>query len=329
MARNKNAPTMADVAREAGVALGTVSRVVNGQQVGAEFRQKVEAAIERLGYRYNTSGRALRTDTTNTVALIIPNTVNPFFGLLVHHINMALEKRDYRMLLCFTEYDRNREKEYIDMVQQNRVDGVIALTYNPDLVIPDDIPFVTIDRFFSVSVPCVAADNFGGGIIAARKLHELGCRNVAFMRIGSTLTNEPSKRKDGFVSACVEMGLPFEVMALEDGQPFSEFERFLEDHLHGSRLDFDGLFIGTDSLAWSIIQTLKKMNLRVPEDVQVIGFDGIRMFGDQELAVSTIIQPVQEIAETCVSTVLSKQMSNVPSLICLPVHYEYGGTTRE
>ena len=82
LARNKNAPTMADVAREAGVALGTVSRVVNGQQVGAEFRQKVEAAIERLGYRYNTSGRALRTDTTNTVALIIPNTVNPFFGLL-------------------------------------------------------------------------------------------------------------------------------------------------------------------------------------------------------------------------------------------------------
>ena len=320
---------MADVAREAGVALGTVSRVVNGQQVGAEFRQKVEAAIERLGYRYNSSGRALRTDTTNTVALIIPNTVNPFFGLLVHHINMALEKRDYRMLLCFTEYDRNREKEYIDMVQQNRVDGVIALTYNPDLVIPDDIPFVTIDRFFSVSVPCVAADNFGGGIIAARKLYELGCRRAAFLRIGSRLTNEPSKRKDGFVSACVEMGLPFEVMALEDGQPFSEFERFLEDRLHGGRLDFDGLFVGTDSLAWSIIQALKKMNLRVPEDVQVIGFDGIRMFGDQELAVSTIVQPVQEIAETCVSTVLSKQMSNVPSLICLPVHYEYGGTTRE
>ena len=329
MARNKNAPTIADVAREAGVALGTVSRVVNGQQVGAEFRQKVEAAIGRLGYRYNTSGRALRTDTTNIVALIIPNTVNPFFGLLVHHINMALEKRDYRMLLCFTEYDRNREKEYIDMVQQNRVDGIIALTYNPDLVIPDDVPFVTIDRFFSVSVPCVAADNFGGGIIAARKLHELGCRHVAFLRIGSKLTNEPSKRKDGFVSACVEMGLPFEVMALEDGQPFSEFERFLKDHLHGDRLDFDGLFIGTDSLAWSIIQALKKMNLRVPQDVQVIGFDGIRMFGDQELAVSTIVQPVQEIAETCVSTVLSSQMSNVPSLICLPVHYEYGGTTKE
>ena len=183
---------MADVAKEAGVALGTVSKVVNGQPVGPEFRKKVEDAIARLGYQYNTSGRALRTDRTNVIALIIPNTVNPFFALLVHHINLALEKRNFRMMLCFTEYDQNREAEFIQMVRQNRVDGIIALTYNPDLTIPADIPFVTIDRFFSVSVPCVAADNFGGGVLAAKKLHELGCKRLAFLRIGSTLTNEPA-----------------------------------------------------------------------------------------------------------------------------------------
>ena len=320
---------MADVAREAGVALGTVSRVINGEQVGEIYKSKVTAAIKRLGYHYNPSGRALRTDRTNTIALIIPNTINPYFSLLVHHINMELEKRNRRMMLCFTEYDRDREIEFIQMAQQNRVDGIIALTYNPELTIPNDIPFVTIDRFFSVSVPCIAADNFGGGWLAAKKLKELGCTNVAFLRIGSTLTNEPSKRKDGFISACVEMGLPFEVMALEDEQPLSEFERFLSDHVQNGRFAFDGMFIGTDSLAWYIIQILKKMKIRVPEDVQVIGFDGIRMFGDQEYIVSTIVQPVQEIAEACVSTVLSKHLSTVPSLICLPVTYAYGGTTRE
>ncbi len=328
MAKERSAPTMADVAREAGVALGTVSRVVNGEQVGDEFREKVNAAIRRLGYRYNNSGRALRTDRTNTIAFIIPNTINPYFALLVHHINVALEKRNYRMMLCFTDYDKDREIEFIRMAQQNRVDGIIALTYNPSLSIPEDIPFVTIDRFFSVSVPCVAADNFGGGALAARKLRECGCQNVAFLRIGSVLTNEPSKRRDGFISACVEMGLPFEVKALEDSQSFSEFENFLSGHMHGGKLDFDGLFIGTDSLAWSIIKLLKKWNLRVPEDVQVIGFDGIRMFGDQECVVSTIVQPVQEIAETCVTTVLSRDLSSVPSLICLPVRYEFGGTTK-
>ena len=71
------------------------------------------------------------------------------------------------------------------------------------------------------------------------------------------------------------------------------------------------------------------MGIRVPEEVQVIGFDGIRMFGDQEPIVSTIVQPVPEIADACVSTVLSRHMSSVPSLICLPVHYLPGGTTRE
>ena len=329
MARSKSSPTMADVAKEAGVALGTVSRVINGQQVGAEFRDKVEDAIQRLGYRYNSSGRALRTDSTNIIAVIIPNTTNPYFALLVHHLNLELEKRNKQMLLCFTEYDHSREQEYIRMAQQDRVDGIIALTYNPNLTIPEDVPFVTIDRFFSVSVPCIAADNFTGGRIAVQKLVSFGCKHLAFMRIGSSLTNEPSKRKDGFVSACVELGLPFEVMALEDEQPFSHFEQFLRNHITNGKLDFDGLFIGTDSLAWQIISLLKSMNIRVPEDVQVIGFDGIRMFGDMEYIVSTIVQPVQEIAEACVNTVLSKHFSTMPSLICLPVHYAYGGTTKE
>jgi len=95
------------------------------------------------------------------------------------------------------------------------------------------------------------------------------------------------------------------------------------------KLAFDGLFIGTDSLAWQIISILKNMNIRVPEDVQVIGFDGIRMFGNMDYIVSTIVQPVPEIAEACVNTVLSKHLSAMPSLICLPVHYAAGGTTKE
>ncbi len=325
----KATPTMADVAREAGVALGTVSKVVNGQAVGEKYRARVEEASGRLGYQYNSSGRALRTDKTNTIALIIPNTINPYFGTLVHYINLALEKRNYKMLLCFTEYNQSREAEYIQMVRQNRADGIIAMTYNPDLTIPEGIPFVTIDRFFSVSVPCVAADNFGGGWMAAYKLRDLGCKSVAFMRTGSAVINEPSKRKEGFVAACVEMGLPFEALALEDGAPYAEFEKFLTEHMNNGKLAFDGLFLGTDMLAFMIVQTLRKMGLRVPEDVQVIGFDGIRRFGVLDYAVSTIVQPVPEIAEACVSTVLSKHLSTVPSLICLPVAYAYGGTTRE
>ena len=181
--------TMSDVAREAGVALGTVSKVINGLPVGESYRLKVEAAVKKLNYQVNPSAKALKSNRTSTIALIIPNTITPFFALLTHHVNVALEKRGYKMMLCFTEYDRDREQEFVSMVVHNRVDGIIALTYNPTLKIPEGIPFVTIDRFFSVSVPCVASDNFGGGQLAAQKLAELGCRRVACLRTGSSLTN--------------------------------------------------------------------------------------------------------------------------------------------
>lgn len=318
---------MSDVAREAGVALGTVSKVINGQSVGESYRLKVEAAVKKLNYQVNNSARSLKTDRTNTVAFIVPNTITPYFALLTHHINMALERRNYKMLLCFTEYDREREQDFIQMVRQNRADGVIALTYNPHLEIPEDIPFVTIDRFFSVSVPCVAADNFAGGRMAAHELKRRGCRRVAFMRIGSRLTNEPSKRKDGFISGCMELGLPYECLLLDDGMPFSAFESFLRANMEGDRLTFDGLFCGTDTVAYQVIGILRGMGLRVPEDVQVIGFDGIRMFGNLDYICSTIVQPVADIAEACVSMVLSPDFKGLPSLICLPVTYADGGTT--
>ena len=323
----KTAATMSDVAREAGVALGTVSKVINGQSVGESYRLRVEAAVKKLNYQVNSSARSLKTDRTNTIAFIVPNTVTPYFALLTHHINMALERRNYKMLLCFTEYDREREQDFIQMVRQNRADGVIALTYNPHLEIPEDIPFVTIDRFFSVSVPCVAADNFAGGRMAAHELKRRGCKHVAFMRIGSRLTNEPSKRKDGFISGCMELGLPYECLLLDEGMPFSAFENFLRANMEGDRLTFDGLFCGTDTVAYQVIGILRKMGLRVPEDVQVIGFDGIRMFGDLDYICSTIVQPVADIAEACVSMVLSPDFKGLPSLICLPVTYADGGTT--
>ena len=163
--------------------------------------------------------------------------------------------------------------------------------------------------------------------MAAHELKRRGCRRVALMRIGSRLTNEPSKRKDGFISGCMELGLPYECLLLDDGMPLSTFESFLRANMEGGRLTFDGLFCGTDTVAYQVIGILRKMGLRVPEDVQVIGFDGIRMFGDLDYVCSTIVQPVADIAEACVSMVLSPDFKGLPSLICLPVTYADGGTT--
>ena len=110
--------------------------------------------------------------------------------------------------------------------------------------------------------------------------------------------------------------------------PLAECAVFLDDHLQDGVLEFDGIFCVTDRLAYQIVQLLRLMGLRVPEDVQVIGFDGLRTFGDMDYYCSTIVQPVDAIAETCVEVVLNENRANIPSLLCLPVSYAYGGTTK-
>ena len=329
MSKANSNPTMKDVAAEAGVALGTVSKVVNGLPVGEEYRIRVEEAIRKLNYQVNSYAQGLKLNKTHTVALLIPNTREPFYGALVYHINIALLKRKYRMLLCCTDSDSSQEQEYIRMAQQNKVDGIIGLTYNPELMIEEGTPFVAIDRSMGPGIPCVASDNFAGGQLAAEKLADLGCKHLAFLRTGSSLNNEPNKRKAGFENGCLSRNLTYEMKILNDGDPYEEFEAFLASHIKNGKLSFDGIFCVTDSLAWHILKVLRRLNQRVPEDVQVIGFDGNRHLGVQDYICSTIVQPVPEMAEMCVELLLQENMPVKPPLVCLPVTYAYGGTTME
>lgn len=329
MNKTNSAPTMKDVAREAGVALGTVSKVINGIPVGESYRVRVEEAIKKLNYRVNSYAKGLKSNRTFNVAVMVPNLISPFFSKLVNCINKNLAQRGYRMLLCATDYDPEQEQNYVIMAEQQKVDGIICLSYNPNLQVSEDVPLISIDRYFGAHIPCVASDNYGGGVLAAQTLVKNGCKNLAFMRVGSRLTNEPNKRKDGFINACENMDIPYTLKIIDDGTPYSAFEEFLQEHLHDGKLDFDGIFCVTDTLAHQIIGSLHRMGLRVPEDVQVIGYDGIRHFGDLDYTCSTIVQPVEEMAEVCVDLVLDKKEdAKAPSLICLPVHYSFGGTTK-
>lgn len=321
-------PTMKDVAQEAGVALGTVSKVFNGLPVGERYRVKVEEAAKRLGYQVNQYARGLRSGKTYNVAVILPGVDHPFFAALAQHLCAALMRREHRMLLYVTASNPDAERECVGMVRQNKVDGVIGLTYNP-LEMDGELPFVSIDRCLGPDIPCVAADNYGGGRMAAEKLIELGCTRLAFLRTGSASPSETDKRGDGFEMACRAHNIPYDALRLNDGEDFGRFRTFFQEHMAVGRLDMDGIFCSTDLLAWRVRGMLAKLGVRVPEDVQLIGFDGIRRFGAEELYCSTIVQPTQKLAETAVDLLLAKDRSNAPALVCLPVSYAPGGTTRE
>ena len=321
-------PTMKDVAQEAGVALGTVSKVFNGIPVGESYRARVEEAARKLGYQVNQYARGLRASSTSTVALILPGVDHPFFAALAQHICVTLSKRDYRMLLYVTASTPEIEQACVNMVRQNKADGIIGLTYNP-LVVDESLPFVGIDRSFRPDIPCVSSDNYSGGRLAAEKLIELGCRHPAFLRTGSAKPGEADKRGDGFEAACRARKVPYETLRLNDGDGWELFREFFRAHIKEGRLDIDGIFCSTDLVAWRMQNMLSEMGFRVPEDVQIIGFDGIRRFDGESLYCSTIVQPIQKIAETAVDLLLTKDRSNIPALVCLPVSYAPGGTTKE
>ena len=330
MKNDNSMPTMKDVAKEAGVALGTVSKVMNGIPVGESYRVKVEEAAKKLGYQVNQYARGLKTNKTNCVALVIPSLIHPYFSLLSHEISKALSQRGCRTMLFITEFDPQAEQSCIQMIQQNKVDGAIGLTYSPNLVIDESLPFVAIDRYFSATVPCVASDNFGGGQLAARKLAELGCRKLAFMRTASSVPGETDKRRQGFESYCLAQKLDYEVIELiETSEDDPRFEQFLLDHTENGKLTIDGFFCGTDRMACCLRELLEKLGQRVPEDVQIIGFDGLRRMHDNRYHCSTIVQPVVQIAQTCVSIVLNPDRASQPAMICLPVTYASGGTTQD
>ena len=323
-----NVPTMKDVAREAGVALGTVSKVFNGIPVGDSYRTKVEAAAQKLGYQVNQYARGLRANKTYTVAVILPSVDHPFFASLAQSLCTSLAQRNHRMLLYVTASRPDMEQLCVDMVRQNRVDGIIGLTYNP-LKIDDDLPFVSIDRSFTSDIPCVASDNYSGGRMAAEKLLELGCKRLAFLRTGSVNPSETDKRGDGFEMVCRTRNIHYDAIRLKDGDDLEVFREFFCSHISDGKIDVDGVFCSTDLLAWRVQVMLEELGIRVPEDVQIIGFDGVRRFGGESLYCSTIVQPIQKIAETSVDLLLDKDRTNAPALICLPVTYAPGGTTRE
>ena len=326
MAKRSDVPTMKDVARAAGVSVGTVSKVVNHIPVGESCRKRVEAAIEALDYHVNSYARGLKVMRTFTIALIIPNIRHSFYADLADQLNRTMAERGYQLLLITT--DRGDEQAFISMLRPEKVDGAVVLSYSKKLNFPASLPVVSIDRRFGPDIPCVTSDNYAGGALAARRLRELGCRRLAVTGAIADKDSEVVHRVTGFTDACRDMDMPCGQDVTFTSDRFDTIAAFLEGHIHDGRFDYDGLFVTSDWQAWESLHLLVRHGIRVPEDVLIIGYDGCRRFGFLDRYCSTIVQPVEAIAATCTSLLLDENDDPAPPCTCLPVWYEAGGTTK-
>lgn len=319
--------TIKDVAALAGVGVGTVSRYINNESVKESTRIKIEAAIKELNYELNEYARGLKMNRTNTVALILPTIWHPFFSEFAYYIESALSVRNYKVYLCNSDHDSQKEHAYIQMVTQNKVDGIIGITYNDiDQYVSANLPFVSIDRHFTENVCYVTADNYNAGEIAAKELVKNGCRFLAYIGGYSLYPNETVNRLRGFEEYAIKHEIQHEILSMKE--PFENFKDNVTNFIRRNP-KIDGIFCINDFMALDVIEILEELGINVPQDIQIIGCDGIKLSHGRKVILSTVEQPLRQMAEAAVKTLINLiNKEETSQRIILPVCYVEGNTTK-
>lgn len=319
--------TMKDVAKLAGVGVGTVSRVINGVRVKDSTLKKVNQSIQELGYEPDIYARGMKTNRSNTIALIVPTIWHPFFSEFGFHVEKELKAVGYKIFLCNSTGDPAVEDEYIQMIKQNKVDGIIGITYTDiDKSVSSDIPFVSIDRHFTSKVTIVAADSKQGGEIAFNELNKRGCQHFAFVGTHQDKESETKNRRIYFEKSARRAGKKISILDFEE--PIIDFENQVQKFFIDNPT-IDGLFGINDFLAMDVMKELEKLGKRIPEDIQVIGFDGVKLSEEREYLMTTIRQPLETMAKVAVEQIMNAINGDpIDYKTIIPVTFIEGNTTK-
>ena len=298
-----------DVAMLAGVSPATVSRVMNGTaKVDPEKAQRVLSAIRETGFVPNQAARSLVKKNARLLGLIIPNLHNPFFTQLAADIEAAAEARDFHVFTCTVGHDTTKVREAMQVLMSMNVSGVILTVSNPEilqLVSDYTIPVAAVDcmenvEHASFSVHC---DYYSGGRMAMEHLLSCGCKKVICIQGDQSLFSA-RMRYEGYRDVCREKGIP-------------EYTLFCDYDFHaGLQMtkallnlypDADGILACNDLTALSIFKILTKKQIRVPQQIQLMGFDDIHLAELMTPELSTIHQPTREMAEYAVDCLAAER----------------------
>ncbi len=313
-----------DVAKAAGVSPTTVSRVLNNRgYISEKTRKKVKDAMEELNYYPNEIARSLFINKSFLIGLIFPTTSNPFYGQLIFHLENICESLGYKVLLCNSQGREDKEKTYLEMLQRHQVDGIIAGAHNTGIeeYNTPNLPLVGIDRYLSKNVPVVSSDNYIGGKIATQLLINKGCQQILHINGPSSLETPANLRRKAYEDVMIANNL--NPIAYEIGE---DIIKKVFDENPG----VDGIFASDDLIAANVIREAKERNINIPIDLKVIGYDGTDTTRILLPELTTVQQPIKEIAETAIK-LLMKQINSTESDFqletILPVELIEGKTT--
>ena len=315
-------PTIKDVAAKAGVTVTTVSRFLNRRGYMSDAtRARIQQAMSDLDYVPNEIARSLFRRSSHIFGLIIPTANHPFFGQLTTSIEARAYEAGYKLMLCDSRLDSEKESQYIDMLIRHKVDGIIMAshTLRVDQYRRIGMPVVSMDRCIAEDIPYVTSDNDAGGKLATRRLIERGCRNLAYFCGKLNRALLPNKRVDSFLAEARDAGR--ESIVVQTGEDVFDFTQYqtLVDQLFREHPDVDGV-VASDVKAGHVLQACRRLGRRVPDDVKVVGYDDILLASLLVPRLTTVRQPIEEMGGRAVDILVAQVAGeSVPMANVLPV----------
>ena len=305
-------PTIKDVAALSGVGVGTVSRVLNGgTNVNKETKEKVLAAIKQLNFTPNSMGVKLRTNQNKVFALLVPLINHSFFAELTAHVEKEALKYGYSILLVCSQKHEEREIEIINKLNRKEVDGVIFVThYNHSEEELKNKAIVTIDRHLPGDIPFVSSNNYESTREAVSYLIQKGCKKIAYLGSKPYVDSEVLLREKAYLDVIKENNLE-EIIASQVIN-HGEEHQFVLDFINNNP-DIDGVFVSGSSMSRALYNALIKKGKRIPEDIQLISYDGYFGEWSEGNDITCVEQPIEEMAASCIKILLDLIKGENPS----------------
>ncbi len=317
---------MKDVARVAGVGLGTVSRVLNGSgYVSEEAKNKVLEAMRALDYTPNYNAQSLKWQRTKVIGVFVPTINHPFFAEVVQNIESLSDTLGYKIMLVCSQNSAEKESSVIRMIVQNRMDGAIFITHHRHEDISPELPIVTLDRHLGKYIPCITSDNYDATFKAVEYLIAHGCKKIGYLGGKPSVESEVSQRLEGYKAAIKRHNLK-EYVLFEDikhGDEGSYASKYIE--LYG---DTDAAFVSGDVLALSLYNQAVSAGRSIPQDFKIVSFDGNLSSWVSEPKFTFVKQNIPALSRIIIEQLIKKiNKEEFQEKIIVPSDFIVGETT--
>lgn len=324
--------TIKDIAKLANVSVATVSRVINNNgRFSEKTRDKILKIIDETGYETNYIAKSLRINKSFTIGIIVPDISNYFFYTIVQRIEQIMFKRGYTTIICNTDKDIEKEKSYLKMLQNKRVDGIIIISGALDFEFEKaQIPYVCIDREpkHKSNTIFISSDHYTGGYLATEQLLKTNSKYPLIIYYNNK--SQYSKlRIRGFSDCLADHKIKPEKFNFLK----SDYDTIKEDLTNKlkNHPNIDSIFAINDRIATQALKILNNLNIKIPNQIQLIGFDGSANNKYLFPELSSVKQNVTKLAEESVHALIKLMNDNHLDLgnsITIPVELVLGGSTR-